>query len=131
MSQGNHAHIDAELGALIDACEKEPIHIPQAIQSFGALLVVSSDWHTIVGFSENIHTYLPWVDPTQVFTLAPHAILPETFWQAASLAEQDGIDVFWEVCESLSFFAWFQDGHWVIEIENYTADRLNCTPPAT
>ncbi|MCL5255867.1 MAG: diguanylate cyclase [Gammaproteobacteria bacterium] len=127
MSQGNHAHIDAELGALIDACEKEPIHIPQAIQSFGALLVVSADWSKVIAYSDNIQTYLPWVAPSELspFAQQPQAILPDVFWQAASLAEQDNVDVFWEVCENLSYFAWKQENHWVVEVETYLADRHN------
>ncbi|MEO0457320.1 MAG: ATP-binding protein [Cyanobacteria bacterium P01_A01_bin.114] len=48
----------ADAGADIDSCDREPIHIPAAIQPHGVLLVLSeADW-TIVQVSQNTADYL-------------------------------------------------------------------------
>lgn len=41
----------------ITSCDREPIHLLGAIQPFGFLLTVSSDWH-VVHASSNLSQYL-------------------------------------------------------------------------
>ena len=127
MSHGNHAQVDAELGALIDAC---------GTRTYSYSPSDSSVWGNACGFrrlgsdpwlQQNIEDYLAWVKPsvTSPLTQSPSDILPKNFWQAANLAQQDNVDVFWEVCDTLSYFAWKQDNLWVVEVEKYQADRHN------
>lgn len=49
---------EAELEAALAACESEPVHIPGAIQSFGALLVLDREFSSVQQVSANIEDYL-------------------------------------------------------------------------
>jgi light-regulated signal transduction histidine kinase (bacteriophytochrome) len=39
------------------SCDREPIHLPGAVQRFGFLLSVTGDW-SVVRASENVHDFL-------------------------------------------------------------------------
>ncbi|KAK9760304.1 hypothetical protein K7432_015825, partial [Basidiobolus ranarum] len=52
-------------------CEKEPIHVPGAIQSHGALMVISASTLRIEYMSDNLPTYfgIPHINPQDFFEL--------------------------------------------------------------
>lgn len=125
MSQGTSAQIDKELGALIDACEKEPIHIPQSIQSFGVLVVLSQDCSEWVAHSENVATFFPHLADIDIFAARPAEALPAPLIADLDNANQSQQHTIWSIIDELSYFAWLQNGQWVIEVEAYCSDSHN------
>lgn len=70
VTNGGHAIITGRAGDTLQRCEDEPIHIPGAIQSFGALLAFREEGEKLVVrvVSENSHSVLGYT-PAQLFAL--------------------------------------------------------------
>lgn len=76
---------DAALDAALEACSREPIHLPGSIQPHGALLVLSIDGRTLLQASDNVPAITgrdagpalldALVDPLQDWLAAPDAPL--------------------------------------------------------
>lgn len=125
MSQGLSAQVDEELGALIAACENEPIHIPQSIQSFGVLVVLSQDCTDCVAYSDNIATFFPDLAEIDLFSITPNTLLPTQLITDLDNATQTQQHTVWTIIDDRSYFAWLQNGQWVIEVEAYCSDSHN------
>ena len=62
---------EAELEKAIENCSRDPLHIPGAIQGFGALIATDAKFRRIEFASANTETYLGTVSYT-------HLTLPTT-----------------------------------------------------
>src|SRR4051812_45707715 len=54
----------SESAVELTTCDREPIHVPGAIQSFGFLLSVNADW-LVIRASENTQSHIG-LDPGQI-----------------------------------------------------------------
>lgn len=118
-----------DISKLIAACDQEPIHIPNAIQPFGAMLIVEKDTQQIVYASANSAEYFSVADNT-IHELADikhasiNSLLPTSLITALanSLSKDEPI---WIEDDGLSFIGWQQESYWIIEAERYQAKTSN------
>lgn len=118
-----------DLSNLIAACDDEPIHIPQAIQPFGAMLVVEKDTQQIAYASANSAEYFSAVheDIKQLSDIKNTdiaALLPEYLITALESAVRENEPV-WIESAPLSFLAWVHGDYWIIEVERYQLQTSN------
>ena len=98
-----------ELGALIDGRANKNLFIfPKRFKAFwGHACWFSARLGSDPWLQQDIEDYLAWVKPSvniHHLTQSPSDILPKNFWQAANLAQQDNVDVFWEVLRHPQLF---------------------------
>lgn len=104
---------EKELQKLIDACEKEPIHIPGGIQPFGALLSFTPDFETLCHASANIAQF---IDAESVWNCHAADIFDSALLQQLrhDLSHQGQA-----IAQShdLNITAYVSDPYWIVELE--------------
>lgn len=118
-----------DLNKLIAACDQEPIHIPNAIQPFGAMLIVEKDTQKIVYASANSAEYFAVADKA-IHTLSDikqadiHSLLPAHLITGLASAVRENEPI-WIETDRLSFLGWLHNNYWVIEVERYQVQTSN------
>lgn len=104
---------EPELQALIQACEKEPIHIPGAVQPFGVLLAYSPYFDTLLQASQNAATLL---DCEDIWQTTPHQFLSGQRLQHVieSLQREE---VYHGEDDNYALTAYISGPYWVLELE--------------
>ncbi|RUO36021.1 hypothetical protein CWE13_10810 [Aliidiomarina shirensis] len=118
-----------ELRNLIAACEDEPIHIPQAIQPFGAMLIVDKHTQQIAYASANSAEYFSIAnteirDFSDIQQASIENLLPTHLITALESAAREN-DPIWIENDTLSFLGWLHDDYWIIEVERYQLQTSN------
>ncbi|WP_027173773.1 histidine kinase dimerization/phosphoacceptor domain -containing protein [Methylobacterium sp. 10] len=110
----------SDLGPDLTVCDREPIHIPGAIQPHGLLLVVDADDQRVVGGAGDIEGMLAaeWTGRTLTELLgASHAALlleaPQD--ETIVIGRVEGLRA------AMDATARFQDGQWLIQLEPQSA----------
>lgn len=110
---------EQDLQKLIDACEKEPIHIPGGIQPFGALLAFAPDFaklcHASANYAEFLSTDTIWDRPAD-------ELLDKTLLQqlrAGLVSHSHAV----AQTGNLHLTAYISDPYWVVELEAITHDE--------
>lgn len=104
---------EPEFQTLIQACEKEPIHIPGAVQPFGALLAYSPYFDTLLQASANAATLIGCDD---IWQTTLHQFLSGQRLQQIIEALQRGESFFGED-EHFALAAYVSGPYWVLELE--------------
>lgn len=128
--QATNTENDTQLEPLIAACEKEPIHIPHAIQGFGATIITNPNMTQVLYASANATAfYAQHQDPkapasakitqqSDWLRINPQEFFPKSLWQELSNAGHN--EAVWIETKTLSYLAWKSDDYWIIEAEpNY------------
>ncbi|MGX5914667.1 diguanylate cyclase [Aliidiomarina sp. Khilg15.8] len=117
---------EQELQKLIDACEKEPIHIPGGIQPFGALLTFTPGFEKLCHASANIADFLP-VDA--IWDSSPTEMLGAAVLQqlSATLANHHFAVA---QTDTLNISAYTSAPYWVVELESIVHSKQDISVPA-
>ncbi len=111
-------------------CEKEPIHVPGAIQPHGVLMVLEPGHRTLLAWSANLETLFPGVRPVWGRPVAE--ILPPAFLGALEgpLHNDPGPVISFRVREGgstlLAALHRNNTGQWVLEVEPERSDDPVC-----
>jgi light-regulated signal transduction histidine kinase (bacteriophytochrome) len=116
---------DNELQTLIDACEKEPIHIPGGIQPFGALLSFTPGFEEICFASENISDFFT-VD--NIWTTSATDLFGASVCEVLQTA-LDSQTVATAQTEHFHLTVYVSNPYWVVELEP-VAERLSTSTSA-
>nr|6ET7_A Chain A, Diguanylate cyclase (GGDEF) domain-containing protein [Idiomarina sp. A28L]6ET7_B Chain B, Diguanylate cyclase (GGDEF) domain-containing protein [Idiomarina sp. A28L] len=118
-----------DISKLIAACDQEPIHIPNAIQPFGAMLIVEKDTQQIVYASANSAEYFSVADNTihelsDIKQANINSLLPEHLISGLASAIRENEPI-WVETDRLSFLGWRHENYYIIEVERYHVQTSN------
>jgi two-component system, chemotaxis family, sensor kinase Cph1 len=106
----------SRLGLDLTVCDREPIHIPGAIQPHGLLLVAQAEDGRVIGGAGDIEDRLAtqWIGRTLTELLGAHAVAPLA---DADPDEPVTLGAVQGAREALEAVARRQDAHWLVQLE--------------